>query len=451
MSQAAVVLPEPSTAAPFPPSSIAAPSGTASAGNTLTCASGAWTGSSAFSYRWLRGGVPIALAESEKYTLASEDEGKAIQCQVTGTNAGGDVIADSAAVVASPVPSPPPPLPGAALQGQLFVGQPECSPCTKTNKDAAEGRIFPLFLQIQDPSAGVIVKLHGATYANEGTGQLTTKFEEQPQQPFELLHVKLKGGPRATLANPQSCGAATTSTKLTPWSTPFTPDATPPSSFNVDWNGAGGGCPSVLPFSPSFNAGTTTTSAGAFTSFSTTFGREDREQYLSGVQVRLPLGLVGKIAAVKQCGDAEVKAAEENKGGCPPESEIGTATAGAGPGPQPFYTGGKVYLTGPYKGAPFGLAVVTPAVAGPFNLGNVVVRSAISIDPHTAAVTVTSDPLPQIVDGVPLRLREGQRQRQQGRVHAQPDQLLAAAGLGDPQRRSGRKRTGLLTVRGGWL
>jgi hypothetical protein len=399
-------------AAPVPPfatTSIAAPSGTLSAGNKLTCIAGVWRGSPTFTYRWLRGGVAITGAESEKYTLTSEDEGKVIECQVKGKNTSGVTIADSAAVVVSPAPPSPPSLPGAAIQGQVYVGQPECSPCTEEHKDAAEGRVFRLFLQAQDPSAGVIIKLHGAAYPNEATGQLETRFEEQPQQPFELLQLKLNGGPRAALANPQTCGPAKSSADLTPWSTPSTPDAILEPSFEVDSNGAGGACPAAWPFNPSFNAGTTgpmATTAGAFTHFSLTFGREDREQDLSGVEVHLPLGLVGKIAAVKQCGEAEVHAAERNAGECPAESQIGTATAGAGPGPHPFFQKGKVYLTGAYKGAPFGLAVVTPAIAGPFNLGNIVVRSAIRVDPNTAAVTAIADPLPQLKDGVPLRLRK---------------------------------------------
>jgi hypothetical protein len=332
---------------------------------------------------------------------------------VTGTNAGGKAIADSAAVVAAPKPTMPP-LPGAALQGQLYVGQPECSPCS--NEDAQDGKLLRVFLQIQDPRDGLIVKLHGINRPNLLTGQLESEFVDQPQQPFELLQLKLKGGPRAPLANPQSCGPAVTTADLTPWSAPGlgglsgqeqipgTPDATPASQFNVDFNGAGGACPGAFAFNPSFEAGTTgpaATSPGAFSQFSVTFSRQDREQDLSGVQVRMPKGLAAKIAAVPQCGEAQA-----NAGTCPPESQIGTTTSGAGPGPNPFFVSGRVYLTGSYKGAPFGLSIVVPAVAGPFNLGNVVVRSAISVDPRTAAATVTSDPLPQIRDGVPFRLRQ---------------------------------------------
>ena len=408
VSRDVVVLPEPSPLPPFPPSSIAAPSGNASAGNTLTCVPGAWTSSSAptFTYQWLRNGVAVTGASADNsYALTSEDEGKVIECQVTGASPAGEVIADSAAVVASPVPSLAP-LPGAALQGQLFVAEPECSPCTDADDEA--GKLFRLFLQIEDPVAGVVVKLQGTAVANTQTGQLTTSFEEQPQQPFELLSVKLKGGPRATLANPPSCGPAVTSSDLAPWSSPETPDATPTSSFNIDFNGAGEACPGTLPFGPSFNAGTIgldATAADQSPSFSLTFSRNDREQNLSGVQVNMPPGLVGKIAGIPLCGEAQA-----NAGTCGPISQIGTSEAGAGPGPDPFFDSGRVYLTGPTTlksglHGPFGLSVVTPAVAGPFNLGNVVVRSVIDINPYTAAVTATSEPLPQIIDGVPLRLR----------------------------------------------
>jgi hypothetical protein len=422
VSQDVVVLPESTTAPPFPPSSIARPGGTASVGDALSCANGGWTGEGvAFSYRWLRGGVAIAGAEGKEYSLTAEDAGKVIQCQVQATNAGGTAVADSASVVASPVPSPAPPLAGGSLQGQLFVGAPECSPCTEANHDAASGRLLRLFLQVQDPPAGVIVKSHGTSYPNEATGQLTTTFLGQPQQPFELLQLKLKGGPRAPLANPQSCGPARSTADLTPWSAPGlgglsgaesipgSEDATPSSQFEVDADGAGGPCPAAWPFAPSFNAGTTgptSTAAGAFSEFEVTFSRRDREQDFSSVQVRMPQGISAKLASVAECGEAEVHEAETNTGGCPASSQIGVTTSGAGSGEHPLFLEGKVFLTGPYRGAPFGLAIVVPAVAGPFNLGNVVVRSAIAIDPHTAAGTVTSDPLPQVRDGVPFRLRE---------------------------------------------
>ena len=241
---------------------------------------------------------------------------------------------------------------------------------------------------------------------NPVTGQLKTTFKNAPQQPFELLRLKLKGGPRAPLANPQSCGPARTETDLTPWSAPGlgglsgseeipgTPDAFPSSSFEVT------GC-APAHFSPTFNAGTTNTQAGAFTPLTLTFSRTDSDQDLEALTVHTPPGLAGMISNVALCPEAQA-----NAGTCSPASQIGTTETGAGPGSHPLYLPGKVYLTGPYKGQPFGMSVVVPAIAGPFNLGMVVVRSSIHVDPYTAAITVTSDPFPKILDGIPTHIRQ---------------------------------------------
>jgi hypothetical protein len=300
------------------------------------------------------------------------------------------------------------------LEGQVFVGEPECSPCT--NEDTQDGRMFRLFLQVSLPERGVVVKLAGKVSANPVTGRLQATFTEQPQLPFGELELKLDGGPRAPLATPQACGEAKTTSVLTPWSsepgsneTQGTPDAMPSSSFDVDWDGHGGACPSSIPFSPAFTAQTSSSAAGLFTPFTVSLRRGDREQDLSGVTVNLPNGLLGMVSEVSRC--VEPQAAQ---GECPESSRIGTTTVGAGAGSHPFYLSGSVYLTGPYKGAPFGLSVVVPAKAGPFTLagtngqGDVVVRAAISVNPNTAAVSIASDSFPQIVDGVPLRLRDVQ-------------------------------------------
>jgi hypothetical protein len=278
------------------------------------------------------------------------------------------------------------------VEGQVFVGAPECSPCSAV--DAQAGRLFRLFLQLQAPNSGVVVKVPATVSVDPGTGRLTTSFEELPQQPVEDLTLSLKGGPRAPVATPASCGSFTTLGVLTPWSAPQSgPPATPSSAFAIG-GGCGGG------FAPGFTAGTTNNQAGAFSPFSVTISRQDGEQSLGGVEVTAPAGLLAILRGVERC--PEPQAAE---GTCGANSLIGHATAGAGAGSHPFYTGGQVFLTGPYKGAPFGLSVVVPAVAGPFNLGSIVVRAAVSVDPHTAQIVVVSDALPRMVDGVPLRIK----------------------------------------------
>ncbi len=283
------------------------------------------------------------------------------------------------------------------LEGQVFLGTPHCDPCT--DADASDGNMYRIFLQFE--GAGVVIKQEGKIFANSSTGQLTTTFKNIPQLPVSDVQLHFNSGLRASLATPQSCGTFTSTADLTPWSAPITPDATPISKFNVDWDGNGGACPSVMPFNPVFEAGTSNANAGQLSPLSVTFNREDREQDFSQIKVVTPPGLLGSLSGVPLCGEPQA-----DLGTCPASSQIGKMTVAAGPGSHPYYQQGQVYLTGPYKGAPFGLSIVVPTKAGPFDLGNVVVRAQISVDPHTTALTVTTDPLPQILDGIPLRLRK---------------------------------------------
>ncbi len=288
------------------------------------------------------------------------------------------------------------------LEGRVYVAQPPCGGMGQpacTNADAVDGNLFGIYLEVE--GAGVVVKLKGSVSADPNTGRLTARFLENPQLPVSEVVLHLKGGGRAPLANPRQCGEAVTSADLTPWSSPVTPDANVSAGFPVDWNGNGAPCPATLPFAPALEAGSTSPRAGHFGAFTLTVTRGDHQQDLSRVQVKLPEGVLAMLAKVPLCAEAQAAA-----GSCPEASRIGTTSAAAGSGPQPLWVQGRVYLTGPYEGAPFGLSIVVPAVAGPFNLGNVVVRSRIDADPNTAQVTITSDPLPQFKDGVPLRIEK---------------------------------------------
>ncbi len=287
------------------------------------------------------------------------------------------------------------------LEGRVYLASPKCGgegqpACTAAS--ASNGELFGLYVEVQGP--GFTVKFPGVTSVDPATGRVTARFENLIQQPISEFKLRLKSGPRAPLANPQSCGAASTVSDLTPWSSPVTPDAVGSSSFNVDWDGNGGACPASMPFSPGFSGGTVSPVGGAFSAFTLTFSRHDREQDLSGLSLTMPPGLLGKLAGIPLCG--EPLAAQ---GACSAGSQVGATTVAAGSGSHPFWTQGRVYLTGPYKGQPFGLSIVVPAQAGPFNLGDVVVRAAIHVDPNTAQITVTSDPVPQLLDGVPLRIQ----------------------------------------------
>jgi hypothetical protein len=246
----------------------------------------------------------------------------------------------------------------------------------------------------------VRIKLPGAIDLDPSTGQITSTFANTPQLPFSDFYLTFKGGPRAPLSNPPACGTYTTTARFTPWSAPATPTATPFSTFQVTAGSDGGPCPSHLRFRPDFIAQTENPVAGRSSTFTLGFSRDDGDQELRGVSVTTPRGLTGRIADVPLCG--QVRAA---LGTCGAQSQIGTVETVSGPGSNPFALPGQVYLTGPYKGAPFGLSIVVRAIAGPFDLGTVVVRSAIAVDRHTAQLRVLSDPLPSILQGVPLQVR----------------------------------------------
>ena len=273
-----------------------------------------------------------------------------------------------------------------------------------------DGR-FRLLLQVDSRKYGVNVKLPGVVTADRNTGRLVARFENNPQLPIKHVELTFKAGDRAALVNPVSCGAARTAGVFTPWSrggtrsdgvvVPGTPDATASSSFDVSWDGQGGGCPASVPFAPTMTAGTTDTQAGSSSPFTFDLRREDRTEVINGLNVGLPGGLLAAIKNVALCADADAEA-----GSCSVGSWVGAASVAAGAGGSPFYLSGQpVYLTGPYKGAPYGLAVVVHAVAGPFDLGTVVVRQALQIDPDDAHATVVSDPIPTSRDGVPFRVR----------------------------------------------
>jgi hypothetical protein len=291
------------------------------------------------------------------------------------------------------------------LEGHLFVAQPQCggpgqAPCTNT--DAENGKLFGIYLEVQAPEADVIVKLAGHASVDPATGRITTVFDENPQFPLSNITASTTRGARAPLANPVECGPAVSESALSSWASPYTNESFASDYFNVDWDGAGGSCPGSVPFAPSAEARTTVTNAGATTPFVFTLKREDREQNILAVATTLPKGLLGYVSKVARCPEP---AASEEREACPAESQIGTATVAVGSGSDPYNVTGKVYFTGPYNGAPFGLSILVPAVAGPFNLGYVLVRVALTINPTTAQVTATSSDVPQMLDGVPARVR----------------------------------------------
>jgi len=288
----------------------------------------------------------------------------------------------------------------APIQGHVYLATPKCGGAGQSEciaQDAEDGTLLSGYAELS--GNGVLIKERATIQVDQATGRITVHLKDISDFPFSELKLRVHGGQRAAVATPQVCGTATTTSSFTSWSSsePFAPT---PSSFTVDADGAGGECPTTWPFSPGFTAGSINTTAGAVTGFTATLTRKDREQDPTSLTVAMPLGLVAMLSNVTPCPEPDAAA-----GTCPASSLIGHDTAGAGSGSEPYYVHGDVYLTGPYKGAPFGLSVVTPAAAGPFNLGNIVVRSTINVNPATAQVTVASDPIPQTRLGIPLRLK----------------------------------------------
>jgi hypothetical protein len=303
------------------------------------------------------------------------------------------------------------PLLGHKLPGAIYLAKPYENPF---------GNLTAIYLAIEDEESGIVAKLAGKATPDPVTGQLTASFTENPELPVEDIDLHFFGGARAPFTTPLTCGTKTTTSVLTPWSTPEGKDATPSDSFQTQVPAGGSGnCPSSeanAPNKPSFTAGTVAPEAGAYSPFVLRLTRPDGTQRLTAIDTTLPKGLAAKFAGIPYCSEAQIAQAqarstpnqgalERSNPSCPAASEVGTVEVGAGSGPTPTYVSGHAYLAGPYKGAPLSLAIITPAVAGPFDLGAVVVRTALYIDPETAQGRAVSDPLPSILQGIPLDIR----------------------------------------------
>jgi hypothetical protein len=275
------------------------------------------------------------------------------------------------------------------LKGSVYLAQQNQNPF---------GSLVAMYIVAEDEQSGVLLKLAGEVSLSE-TGQITTSFKNSPQAPLEEATFSFFGGARAPLTTPAHCGPYTTQASFTPWSESAPVSAS--STFEITTGPNGGPCPSPLPFAPTLAAGTTNIQAGAFSPLSTTMTREDGNQDIQGVQLHMPPGLSGILSGIPLCADAQA-----NAGRCSAASQIGQTIVSVGLGGNPFtVTGGQVFLTEAYKGAPFGLSISNPAKAGPFDLGKVIVRAKIEVDPRTAALTVSTDPIPHILQGIPLQIK----------------------------------------------
>lgn len=316
-----------------------------------------------------------------------------------------------------------PPLPEGPLTGNIYVGE-------QKSRNPESGEEFRIFVAAESARYGISVRLVGNVIANAKTGQLTAVFDEPakavtrggnadnlpqglPQVPFTSFRLSIDGGPKAALSSPPTCGPNTTTSQLTPWS--GNADATPSAKFDLASLPGGGACPKSMgerPFAPGFKAAPKTDAVKTFTPFSAQINRPPGQQELKGLDLTLPEGATAKLKGVPYCPKDAIEkteqrsgAAEKKNAACPKESKVGVAIVQAGTGPDPLKIEGDAYLAGRYKGAPLSLLVVTPALAGPFDLGTVVVRVPLFLDPETAQVHPKTDDIPDVFGGTKLDIR----------------------------------------------
>jgi hypothetical protein len=311
------------------------------------------------------------------------------------------------------------PLVEPVIHGSLYIAKQGENP--NPTPQNPRGNLLTVYLIARNPEIGVMVKQALRVTPNPVTGQLTTEVDNVPQLPFGHFHLSFRQGQRSPLITPAACGPYTVSADLYPWSNPAAA-VHRESSFQITQGPEGQGCPSggVPPFHPDLTAGSENPTAGAYSPFYTEITRKDSEQEITRFQVKLPTGMLAKLKGVSECSDAQIAAAKarEHEGGgaeeeaspsCPANSLIGHSDVGTGVGSVLAYAGGKLYLGGPYHGSPLSLVSITAAKVGPFDLGTVVVRFALDVNHETAEVSVdgaNSDPIPHIIDGIPVHLRD---------------------------------------------
>jgi hypothetical protein len=309
------------------------------------------------------------------------------------------------------------PLLNEKIDGAVYIATPYDNEPSFGDPEHPGGSLLALYVVARDPERGVLIKVAGKIEPDPVTGRLTTTFLNTPQQPFSRFTLKFRPGATAPLASPPTCGIHTTQAALTPWSAPLEPRLLS-SSFEVTQGVHEGPCPSggIPPFHPQVISGTQNNAGGSYSPFYLRILRDDGEQELTRFSTTLPPGLTGNLTGIPFCPEAAIQLSKEKTGAqeeaepsCPAASEIGHTIVSAGVGTVLAQTPGKVYLAGPYHGAPLSIVSVTSAKVGPFDLGTVVIRFALNINPSTAQVEVSangSDPIPHIIKGIVVHVRE---------------------------------------------
>jgi hypothetical protein len=285
-----------------------------------------------------------------------------------------------------------------ALEGSVYIGKPR------------PGNQYRLFMAAN--GEGIHAKLEGRVVPDPATGRLRVFFTDLPQVPFDDIQLHLFASDRGLMATPINCGLHPVSAQFVPWNSALA-DQVSTQFFSLTSGPDGAQCPGpVRPFSPHLAAGTTNPMAGAFSDFHLKLDRGDGDQFLGDLGFTLPPGFTGDIGGIPYCSEGAIAGAGSRSGraeqaspSCPSASQVGTTNVAAGPGTHPFHALGQMYFAGPFQGAPLSLVAITPALAGPYDYGTIVVRVALHIDPQTAQVRALSDRMPQIIGGVPIRMR----------------------------------------------
>jgi hypothetical protein len=302
------------------------------------------------------------------------------------------------------------------FDGAIYLAQPDNPATGASGAENPFDSLIAVYLIAKHPDRGVLIKVAGKVEPNLSTGNLTATFDGLPQLPYTDLQVNFRPGQRAFLVSPAFCGAATTQIQMTAWANSTTTNT--PSNSTVDSGIDNGPCPTgaTPPFSPEAVTGGVNSNVGSYTPYFIRLSRKDTEQEITSYSLELPKGITGKLAGIPFCPEAAIAAARTRQGfdetanpSCPTASQVGRTLTGYGVGPALTYAPGRIYLAGPYNGQPLSLVTVNAATVGPFDLGTIVIRSAFAVDTHTAQLRIdagSSDPIPHILDGVPLHLRD---------------------------------------------
>lgn len=306
---------------------------------------------------------------------------------------------------------------GENIEGSIYLATPDNPQTTQPAAENPFDELVAVYLVAKLPERGVQIKLPGRIKTDKETGDIVAIFDGLPQLPYTDLNINFRTGQRAFLVTPPQCGDAITGIEMTPWASELAP-TTKTSTTKIKTGVDSGPCPppGIQPFAPEAVAGAYNSSVNYYTPYFVHLTRRDNEQEITSYSLVLPKGITGKLAGIPFCPEAAIAAARTKLGAdetahpsCPDASLVGHVETGYGVGAALTYAPGRVYLAGPYHGAPLSLVTINSATVGPFDLGTIVIRSAFQVNPSTAQLQIdsrASDPIPHIIDGIPLHLRD---------------------------------------------